>query len=30
MSLPEGEKGFFTGAVRTGDAIQINLNRVSG
>ena len=30
MSLPEGEKGLFTGAVRTGDAIEVNLNRRLG
>jgi dihydroxyacid dehydratase/phosphogluconate dehydratase len=30
MGSPEGEKGLFTGAVRTGDTIQIDLNRVLG
>jgi hypothetical protein len=30
MGPPEGEKGVFTGAIRTGDTIQIDLNRVSG
>jgi len=30
MGLPEGEKGVFTGAIRTGDTIQIDLDRVLG
>jgi hypothetical protein len=30
MGLPEEAQGLFTGAVRTSDAIQINLNRVLG
>ncbi len=30
MGSPEEEKDFFTGAVRTGDTIQIDLNSVSG
>jgi hypothetical protein len=30
MGSREEENGFFTGTVRTGDAIQIDLNRVSG
>jgi dihydroxyacid dehydratase/phosphogluconate dehydratase len=30
MGSPESEKGFFTSMVRTGDAVQIDLNRVSG
>jgi len=30
MGSPEGEKGSFTDAVRAGDTIQIDLNRVSG
>jgi dihydroxyacid dehydratase/phosphogluconate dehydratase len=30
MGSPEGEKGLSTGAVRTGDTIQIDLNRISG
>jgi dihydroxyacid dehydratase/phosphogluconate dehydratase len=30
MGSPEGEKGLFTGAVHTGDTIQIDLNRVLG
>jgi dihydroxyacid dehydratase/phosphogluconate dehydratase len=30
MGSPEGEQGLFTGAVRAGDTIQIDLNRVSG
>ncbi|MGO8732668.1 MAG: hypothetical protein ACLQVM_07735 [Terriglobia bacterium] len=29
MGSPEGKKGFFTGMVRTGNAVQIDLNRVS-
>jgi hypothetical protein len=28
MGSPEGEKSFFTGAVYTGDTIQIDLNNV--
>jgi hypothetical protein len=28
MCLPEGEKRPFTGAVHTGDSIQIDINRV--
>jgi hypothetical protein len=28
MGSREGEKGLFTSAVRTGDTIQIDLNRV--
>jgi hypothetical protein len=30
MGLPEGEKGPFTGAVHTGDTIQIDLDGVAG
>jgi dihydroxyacid dehydratase/phosphogluconate dehydratase len=30
MGSPEGEKGLFTGAIRTGDTIQIDLDRVLG
>jgi hypothetical protein len=30
MGSPEGEKGFFTGTVYTGDTIKIDLNSVSG
>jgi dihydroxyacid dehydratase/phosphogluconate dehydratase len=30
MGSPEGEKGLFAGAVRTGDTIQIDLNSVLG
>jgi hypothetical protein len=30
MGSPEGDKGFFTGAVRIGDSIQIDFNRVLG
>jgi dihydroxyacid dehydratase/phosphogluconate dehydratase len=30
MGSPEAKKGLFAGAVRTGDAIQIDLDSVSG
>jgi hypothetical protein len=30
MGAPKGEKGLFADAVRTGDAIQVDLNSVSG
>jgi dihydroxyacid dehydratase/phosphogluconate dehydratase len=30
MGSPEGEKGFFTGAIRTGDTVQIDHHRVWG
>jgi hypothetical protein len=30
MGSPEGEKGFFTGAVHTSDSIQIDHHRVWG
>jgi hypothetical protein len=30
MGLPEGEKGLLAGVVRTGDAIEINLNLCGG
>jgi hypothetical protein len=30
MGSPEGEKGLLADAVRAGDTIQIDLNRVSG
>jgi hypothetical protein len=30
MGSPEGEKGLFADAVCTGDAVQIDLDRVSG
>jgi hypothetical protein len=30
MSAPKREKGLFTGAIRTGDTVQIDLNSVSG
>jgi dihydroxyacid dehydratase/phosphogluconate dehydratase len=30
MGSPEGKKGEFTGAARTGDTIQIDVDRVLG
>ena len=30
MGLPKGEKSMFTNQVRTGDAVQIKLDRVRG
>jgi len=30
MSSPEGEKGLLAGAIRAGDTVQIDLDRVLG